>query len=239
MASVIHEPRGKSKESQRIPPLVNGDRLSRGEFERRYAAMPKVKKAELIEGIVYMPPPVSDDHSSSQLDLATVFGTYRMATPGVGGGDNGTIKFDIDNELQPDGFLRILEKCGGQSRVDADGYIDGAPELVGEVSVSSVSIDLHAKLNVYRRHGVREYIVWRVADRELDWFVLRDGNYERLPQNSSGVHKSNKVFPGLWLDAAALLRGDGKQVLSVLKKGLASRPHSAFVKELARRVAGK
>jgi hypothetical protein len=40
-----------------IPPLEPGDRLSREEFERRYRAMPKLKKAELIEGVVYMPSP--------------------------------------------------------------------------------------------------------------------------------------------------------------------------------------
>ena len=41
-----------------IPPLEPGDRLSRAEFERRYDAMPNLKKAELIEGVVYMPSPV-------------------------------------------------------------------------------------------------------------------------------------------------------------------------------------
>ena len=42
-------------------PLENGDRLARPEFERRYHAMPHVNKAELIEGIVYMPSPVSHE----------------------------------------------------------------------------------------------------------------------------------------------------------------------------------
>ena len=41
-----------------VPALQNGDRLTRDEFERRYEAMPNVKKAELIEGTVYMPSPV-------------------------------------------------------------------------------------------------------------------------------------------------------------------------------------
>lgn len=42
-------------QNRTLPPLENGDRLNRFEFERRYEAMPQVKKAELIEGIVYMP----------------------------------------------------------------------------------------------------------------------------------------------------------------------------------------
>jgi hypothetical protein len=36
-----------------VPYLESGDRLTRQEFERRYTAMPNLKKAELIEGIVY------------------------------------------------------------------------------------------------------------------------------------------------------------------------------------------
>ena len=46
----------------KILPLENGDRLSRLEFERRYQAMPELKKAELIEGRVYMASPVRIIH---------------------------------------------------------------------------------------------------------------------------------------------------------------------------------
>jgi Uma2 family endonuclease len=198
--------------------------------------MPNVKKAELIEGVVHMPSPVRDEHSSSQFDLITCLGLYRLCTPGVAGGDNGTLRLDIDNEPQPDGFLRILETHGGQTRIDAEGYVVGAPELVVEVSVSRVSIDLHSKLNVYRRNGAKEYLVWRVLERELDWFILRDGAYQRIEPTSKGLYKS-EVFPGLWLDAPALLRGDGRAVLAAANKGLASRPHAAFVKQLAARLA--
>ena len=58
-----------------------------------------------------------------------------------------------------------------------------------------MSYDLHAKLHVYRRNGVREYIVWRVLEREIDWFVLRAGQYERLPVDAQGLLRS-QVFPG-------------------------------------------
>jgi Uma2 family endonuclease len=212
--------------------------LSRAEFERRYCAMPNVKKAELLEGVVYMPSPASEGHGSSDFRLTTVFGIYEFATPGVAGSANGTVRLDLDNEPQPDAFLRILETHGGQCRIDSDDFISGAPELVGEVSVTSASYDLHVKLHVYRRHGVREYIVWRVADRELDWFVLRGGEYERLAPAAKGVLKS-EVFPGLWIDAPSLLNGDRSKVLAVLHKGLASRQHAAFVKQLAQQAASK
>ena len=47
-----------AKERETVPLLEPGDRLTRAEFERRYEAMPELRKAELIEGVVYMPSPV-------------------------------------------------------------------------------------------------------------------------------------------------------------------------------------
>ncbi|GET43018.1 protein of unknown function DUF820 [Microseira wollei NIES-4236] len=44
--------------SSKLPPLESGDRLRRREFERRYETMAYVKKAELIEGVVYVGSPV-------------------------------------------------------------------------------------------------------------------------------------------------------------------------------------
>lgn len=214
----------------RVPPLDNGDRLTRPEFERRYATMPHVKKAELIEGVVYMPSPVSNEHAVPHFDLITWLGYYRAATPGISGGDNGTLRLDLDNEPQPDAFLRILAEHGGQARVDEDGYVSGAPELVAEVARSSVSIDLHAKLHAYRRNGVREYLVWRVEDRTIDWFVLREGRYEPLAA-AEGLYRS-EVLPGLWLDAAALLSGDLSAVFQTVQRGLDSPEHAAFVRRL-------
>src|SRR5436189_4569812 len=87
------------------PPLQDGDRLTRDEFERRYDATPGLKKAELIEGVVYMPPPVSfDGHAGPHFDLVTWLGSYAMGTPGVRGGDNGSLRLNLDNEPQPDAF---------------------------------------------------------------------------------------------------------------------------------------
>ena len=139
-----------------VPPLQAGDRLTREEFERRYEATPHLKKAELIEGVVYMPPPVSaNGHGVPHASFTTWLGMYWWATPGVQVGDNTTLRLDLDNEPQPDNFLRILPECGGQSG-DSGGYIAGAPELIAEVASSSVSYDLHDKMNAYRRNGVCE-----------------------------------------------------------------------------------
>jgi len=126
---------------------------------------------------------------------------------------------DLDNEPQPDAYLMIEPERGGQARISEDDYVEGAPELVAEIASSSVSYDLGKKLNSYRRNGVREYIVWRVLDREVDWFVLHEGRYEPLPPAADGLLRST-VFPGLWLDPAALIRGDLATVLAVVQQGL-------------------
>jgi Uma2 family endonuclease len=215
-----------------LPPLEPGDRLTRAEFERRYEAMPHLKKAELVEGVVYIPSPVRHrGHGRPNLQLAGWVCAYEAATPGVEGADNGTARLDLDNEPQPDVLLLIDPARGGQARISADDYVEDAPELVAEVSVSSASYDLHTKLDVYRRNGVREYLVWRVLDGEIDWFVLRGQRYDRLAAGADGILRS-EVFPGLWLDTEALLRGDLAQVLAVVQQGTVTPEHAAFVARL-------
>jgi Uma2 family endonuclease len=214
-----------------VPELCAGDRLTRAEFERRYAAMPHVKKAELIEGVVYMPSPVTHrKHGKPHFNVNIWLGNYSVATPGVEGSENATLRLDLDNEPQPDTFLRIEPDLGGQSWDDGD-YVGGAPELIVEIAASSASYDLHDKLRAYQRNGVREYVVWRVSDRAIDWFVLREDHFERLPLNSGGLYQS-EVFPGLWLDPAALVRGGMACVMEVLQQGLASPEHAEFTARL-------
>lgn len=214
------------------PPLQAGDRLTREEFERRYEAMPEVKKAELVEGVVYMPSPVSaEDHGEPHFDFIGLLFNYRIHTPGVRGGDNSTLRLDLDNMPQPDAYLRIESECGGHARM-IEGFLEGGPELVAEVAASSASYDLHDKLNAYRRNGVCEYLVWRVWDQQIDWFELAGGSYQPLPADEDGIHRS-RVFPGLWLDSAAVVRGDLPRVLAVLQQGLESQQHASFVAQLA------
>lgn len=223
--------------TSRIPPLQSGDRLTRDEFERRYRAMPHVNKAELIEGEVHMPMPVSYEfHAEPHLIVSGWVALYLASTPGVGGGDNATIRLDNANEPQPDLILFIKPEHGGRVSIDAEGYITGAPEFIFEVSASTVSIDLGKRLNAYRRNHVLEYVVWRVYDSALDWFVYRSGQFDRLEADRGDGLLKSEVFPGLWLDAPALLRRDLATVLAALNRGLASRDHAAFVERLARQM---
>ncbi|OKH40606.1 hypothetical protein NIES2119_02145 [[Phormidium ambiguum] IAM M-71] len=212
-----------------LPPLENGDKLTRREFERRYQAMPEVKKAELIEGIVYMASPVrAKKHGKPHSWIIGWLVAYEAATPGVETLDNATVRLDADNEPQPDASLRIEQ--GGQSRISEDDYVEGAPELIVEIAASTASIDLHQKLNVYRRNGVQEYLVWRIYDGEFDWFRLNAGEYIKVEPDANGIIYSI-VFPGLWLDKEALLTGDLAKILEVLQQGLASQEHQDFVQQ--------
>ena len=217
-----------------VPPLENGDRLTRCEFERRYAARPDLRKAELIEGVVYMPSPVSLAHSGPHAMIQTVLLVYSAFTLGVRGDDNATVRLDLDNEPQPDVLLRIEPEAGGQSRVSEDGYLEGAPELIVEVAAGSASIDVHDKLRAYRRNGVREYVVWRTREERIDWFELADGEYRPLPRGADGVIRS-RAFPGLRIAVDALLKGNLAAALKEVERGVGSPEHREFAARLAER----
>lgn len=165
----------------KIPPLESGDRLTRYEFERRYHAMPDTKKVELIEGVVYLASPLRfNSHGKPHANLIGWLWNYKIATPGVELGDNSTVRLDLDNEPQPDVVLLIDESSGGQARISSDDYIEGAPELIAEVAGSSAANDLYDKKKVYRRNGVKEYIIWQSLDNKFDWFSLQNGEYVSL-----------------------------------------------------------
>lgn len=219
-----------------VPPLRHGDRMDVAEFERRWDAMPEVKKAELIDGVVYMTP-VSAAHGVPHFNFNTWLGLYQLLTPGVEGADNTSVRVGPRNMPQPDTLLRVLESYGGRSRVGPDGLLEGGPELAAEVSVTTTAHDLGAKREVYRRLGVQEYLVWRVEDRAVDWFVLRGGVYVPLAPGPDGVFRS-EVFPGLWLNPAALIAGDAAALLRTAQEGHGTPEHAAFIRELERRAAG-
>jgi Uma2 family endonuclease len=211
-----------------VPPLENGDHLTRDEFERRCQTMLHIKKAELIDGVVYIPSPVrATSHANPHAAVITWLGLYWSQAPIVAVADNATIRLDLESEPQPDAALYLLPDHGGQVQITKDDYIAGGPELVVEIAASSVSIDLHRKLQIYLRNNVREYIVWRVEDVAIDWFVARNGQYELLPMQD-GLYRS-EIFPGLWLDPAALMTLNLARVIQVVQAGCATPEHAAFL----------
>ena len=192
--------------------IENGDRLNRIEFERRYTAS-NIKKAELIEGLVHVASPLRfTPHAEPHARILTWLGTYQSMVAKLAVGIEPTVRLDEDNEPQPDA---VLFRLGGNAQIDDDGYIMGAPELVVEIAASTVSYDLHAKKRVYERNGVKEYIVWRTLDQEIDWFILENGKYVRLTPDDAGVMHSRE-FEGLRLNVKAILNGDMAGVLGSL-----------------------
>jgi hypothetical protein len=233
VSPAIERPLESAASPEAIPLLVDGEHLTRDEFERRYDAMPGLKKAELIEGVVHMPSPVRhDQHGKPHSRLIGWLWAYTTGTPGVDSGDNGSIRLDLRDMPQPDGYLIVRPEHGGRVRISADDYIEGGPELVGEVSASTADHDLGPKREAYRRNGVQEYVVWRVVDRAIDWFVLRGEQYERLEPGPDGLLRS-EMFPGLWLDPAAMIGGDSARVLAVVMQGIGSAEHAEFAARLA------
>jgi Uma2 family endonuclease len=211
------------------PEMHTGDRMTQPEFHRIYEQMPEGFRAELIGGIVYVASPLKIKHGKNHPPLTTLFFVYTSATPGVETGDNVTVILGEDGEPQPDLFLRILPEFGGQSRTEDD-YVVGGPELMAEIANSSRSIDLHAKKDDYARHGVLEYLVLCVRERQLRWFDLQAN--QELSADTDGVMRV-RCFPGLWIHVDALIAQDARQMLATLEQGLASPEHAEFVRRLA------
>ncbi len=215
MTAVECKPSLTGRALDRLRPLENGECLHSREFLRRYDRMPHVKKAELIEGVVYMGSPVSVDHGKPDAIIQTWLGTYASQHPGTEVLTNTTVILDAENTVQPDALLRRLPEHGGLTRVKEDGYLTGPPELIVEIAVSSASIDLRDKRRAYCRNGVREYVVWIVAEQRVEWFNLEGDEYVPQQPDAQGLLHS-RVFPGLRLPVADLLACDSARVLAAL-----------------------
>jgi Uma2 family endonuclease len=211
-----------------VPPLQAFDHLDQPTFHKRYAAMPKSVRAELIGGVVHMASPVKPNHGDVHGELVTWLTLYKAATQGTRALDDTTQILGEDSEPQPDASLLII---GGQTRLGEDGYLYGAPEFAAEVALSTESYDLHSKKRDYERYGVREYLVMMVRLKRAAWFVRENDKFVEMPPGPDGIYRS-PLMKGLWLDPAAMLRLDTNRVVEVLNQGLASPEHAEFVKSL-------
>ena len=179
-----------------------------------------------------MPSPIrAQKHGQPHAHIIGWLTAYAAATPGALLYDNATVRLDFENEVQPDVLLRLEPEHGGKSRITADDYLEGAPELVIEIAASSVAYDLHEKKRVYQRTGVLEYLALQVEEPRTEWFVLREGVYEAQRPDEHGILRS-EAFPGLWLQPAAFWKGELAEMLRVLQEGLATPEHSAFAARL-------
>ncbi|MBI4903168.1 MAG: Uma2 family endonuclease [Acidobacteria bacterium] len=216
-----------------LPPILReGDRLNSMEFLYRWEAMPDLKHAELIDGVVFMASPIGMPHSTSQSDIGGWLWLYKDRTPGCQAGSEGTWIMGPRNVPQPDCMLRILPEYGGQSSQKGN-YGEGAPELIIEVSGSSMSRDPGKKLELYQSVGVREYLTILLDPHQVIWRQLVRGKYRDIKPEDDGLLRS-RVFPGLWLDPEAVWDPE-KSLRTALENGLASPEHEAFVRKLQSR----
>lgn len=225
--------RGYAATAREAPPLQAGDKLTRAEFMSIWNEHPEIKYAELIGGVVYMPSPLTRQHGVTDYRVGGWLWVYHAHTPGTEGGCNATTLMQDDETPQPDDYLRILPEFGGQSGNEGN-YVSGAPELITEISVSSVSYDLNQKKDLYEKAGVREYVTILMYEQEIRWHRLTTKGFNLLAPAADMLWKST-IFPGLWLDGKAMLANDSAKVLATLQQGLQSPGHAAFVKRLARK----
>jgi hypothetical protein len=214
-----------------LPPLVAGQRLDQVTFHERYEAMPPGTRAELIDGVVFMPSPLGPQHGRAQFPAVVWLSYYEENTPGVEGLDNTSTALGPKSEPQPDAQLRILTECGGRTVTDRR-FVRGVPELIVEISHTTRYTDLGPKLDDYERAGVREYVVRALEPDEVLWHVLEHERLVSKPPDEDGLYRS-RVFPGLWLDPGALLAHDTRRLRDVLDLGMATPDHQTFVEQLA------
>jgi Uma2 family endonuclease len=228
----------KPPQARVLPTLENGDQLDQQTFHARYEAMPEDFRAELIGGIVYVSSPQKVPHSKAQKLVVRWLDGYAEVTPATEVLLNNTQILGPDSEPEPDACLFIAPEYGGEVYADENEYLNGAPELIVEVSSSTESIDLHRKKRDYEKAGVREYVVLALRTQQVFWFVRQRGKYREVPLPSDGLFRS-RVFPGLWLDGEAVLRNDRQRVLEALGQGLATPEHAAFVSKLEKQASRK
>jgi Uma2 family endonuclease len=215
-----------------VPPFKTGDRMSRDDFHRLYLQTPEQFRAELLYGEVFVASPIKTVHGDYHYMIVEIISDYRKATPGVLGSIASSVFLGDDHEVQPDIHLRLSPECGGRAQRTEDGYLEGAPELVIEVSLSPLSLDLGTKKNAYRENGALEYWVLNLRDQRFHAFDLTQD--EELEQPEDGILRSLQ-FPGLWIESQDFFQRNDATVTAILQPGLASTEHAAFVELLASR----
>ena len=212
--------------------LVEGQRSDQPTFHALYQVTSPEFRAELIDGVVYLPRPHGVEHGEAKVPVIVWLGYYAAHTPGVLATDTTTLILGRTSEPEPDGLLRILPDCGGRTWIEA-GFLHGPPELVVEVSEATRYVDLGPKLHDYERAGVIEYVVRAIDPDEIYWFGQERGTLVPRPLADDGLYRSI-VFPGLWLDPIALLNGDVRRLHTVIDLGCATLEHAEFVARLGR-----
>jgi len=206
--------------------MVTGQRMDLEEFVRRWDALPDLKNAELVDGVVYVASPVARSHGAPDVFFHTWLGVYSYRTTGLETVSNTSCQM-VSSMPQPDAALRILPEYGGRTRIGRS-WIDGPPDLIVEVSESS-----GPKRAFYERSRVSEYITYEVATGRLTWRWLGPGGTYRVLKPEPDGSIRSRIFPGLWLDPKAI--ATNQSPLPMLAKGMRSPEYKEFRKLLRSR----
>ncbi|QEH33431.1 hypothetical protein OJF2_19330 [Aquisphaera giovannonii] len=159
MATVEQGRKREVASQDSTPPLENGERLSRVQFER----------------IVDIHSPVRPNrHGLPASAINCWLANYRIATPGLVSALSPGLRLDLDNEPQQDALLMFAPDHGGQAVVSADDDVEGPPERVAEVSRSAtfpgLRLDAKALASAYMAR-MRARLVAGLAGPEHAEFV--------------------------------------------------------------------
>ena len=164
----------------------------------RYA--PETRFCEFIDGVVYMPSPVREDHQDIVGFLYILLNMYRNVR-GFGKVMMGPMVLRVapNRNLEPDLFVAPL----GDRALPPKRLAFGAAVFVLEVlSPGNRSHDLNRKAAVYREAGVPEIAFVDGRDKVLIVDRLAGDAYETIRINSGRWESS--AIEGFWLDVSWL-----------------------------------
>jgi Uma2 family endonuclease len=142
-----------------------------------YKSLPEGTLAELIDNVIYMSPSPISKHQVILNKINVQFYNH-LAKNNAGIVYVSPLDVYLDeksNAVQPDLSVVLNE---GNARVDENGYINGAPDLIVEIlSPGNAQHDLVSKKELYERFGVKEYWIVDPETRKAQGFQFQKGKY--------------------------------------------------------------
>lgn len=175
------------------------ERMTTTEF---FQDAPETRKAELIDGVMVMPPPPLDTHESLQGFLFTLLRTYvEEHELGIVRGSRTAVELAADQVYEPDVLFIAHERLS----ILKDKGVFGAPDLVIEIlSASTAAYDRNAKLRGYERAAVRElWLIDPYGPAGTEFYHLTEQRFVATMPGAQG-HLHSIAVPGFWINTAWL-----------------------------------
>ncbi len=162
------------------------------------------KKAEFINGEIFMHSPVKRIHWKVSERLSTMLGVYvRLHIQGEIMVEKGLVGL-TRNDYEPDLAYYSHEKA---SAFTDDQMVFPAPDFVVEIlSKSTAKNDRGIKLIDYAAHGVREYWIVDPEKQQVEQYLRVGEDTEFMPANKhlAGQNIESKVIAGFEIPVEAI-----------------------------------